>query len=279
VRARLNTNSSFNTYLSRARVVAMPHAPAAAAKAAIYRKTKMCKFHYSGACARGSACAFAHAEEELEALPDLSRTKICRTLMTTGSCHDPDCKYAHAAGELREIPALDQDGDAYRKKTREDARANAQEALIPSYSMIVPVQAVFDATGSPIHMIQMPSFRSDSSIQSVDGSQTPLVMSYPFHGGMAMPFEPFDPSCWGQHALGELSTHDGSGTDTSDSDELISQPAEMTDGNESDNEQDDVHIMIKNTFLELRPNKTTLRRVSQSDACLARLAADGEIED
>lgn len=67
----------------------------------IFSKTKMCKFHLIGACARGSACMFAHSTDELNQTPDLFRTKICKTLINTGSCQDSKCKYAHSKEELR----------------------------------------------------------------------------------------------------------------------------------------------------------------------------------
>lgn len=70
-------------------------------RTAVFQKTKMCKFHILGACARGTSCMFAHDNVELNPLPDLSRTKLCKTLISTGSCSDPHCRYAHTKTELR----------------------------------------------------------------------------------------------------------------------------------------------------------------------------------
>jgi len=66
------------------------------------KKTKMCKFHLKGICARGSECPFAHGKVELQPLPDFSQTKLCRNLMKTGGCNDPNCTYAHDVGDLRQ---------------------------------------------------------------------------------------------------------------------------------------------------------------------------------
>jgi hypothetical protein len=66
-------------------------------------KTKMCKFHIMGQCAKGEKCLFAHSQEELNALPDLRCTKLCRTLLKTGRCDAIDCTYAHSKEELRQM--------------------------------------------------------------------------------------------------------------------------------------------------------------------------------
>jgi hypothetical protein len=71
------------------------------AVAAVFGKTKLCKFHILGMCMKGTACGFAHAPEEMRSLPDLSCTKFCKSLINTGVCDDPQCKYAHNKEELR----------------------------------------------------------------------------------------------------------------------------------------------------------------------------------
>lgn len=67
----------------------------------IFMKTKMCKFHILGMCAKGPDCQFAHSMEEMNPLPDLYRTKLCKSLINTGQCDNPTCKYAHNKVELR----------------------------------------------------------------------------------------------------------------------------------------------------------------------------------
>jgi len=66
-----------------------------------FKKTKMCKFHIIGMCAKGSLCPFAHNTIELQDLPDLACTKLCKTLLQTGACNDPRCTYAHNKDQLR----------------------------------------------------------------------------------------------------------------------------------------------------------------------------------
>jgi len=69
---------------------------------AIFRKTKMCKFHMVGRCMRNGACAFAHSAAELEPLPVFHFTKMCPEFSETGSCaRGAACTFAHKASELR----------------------------------------------------------------------------------------------------------------------------------------------------------------------------------
>eukprot|EP00746_Dinoflagellata_sp_MGD_P147952 gnl/MRDRNA2_/MRDRNA2_80246_c0_seq1.p1 gnl/MRDRNA2_/MRDRNA2_80246_c0~~gnl/MRDRNA2_/MRDRNA2_80246_c0_seq1.p1 ORF type:complete len:559 (+),score=65.81 gnl/MRDRNA2_/MRDRNA2_80246_c0_seq1:87-1679(+) len=72
----------------------------------LFTKTKMCKFHLAGICAKGASCAYAHDPMELNNLPDLFRTKLCKSLICTGQCNDPECKYAHNKEELRSTSQL-----------------------------------------------------------------------------------------------------------------------------------------------------------------------------
>lgn len=70
------------------------------------QKTKLCRFYARGMCTRGTACAFAHGDDELQPEPDLSRTKPCPVLLNTGVCEDPDCTFAHEQGEIRRFPLV-----------------------------------------------------------------------------------------------------------------------------------------------------------------------------
>mmetsp|Transcript_87416 Transcript_87416/g.270644 ORF Transcript_87416/g.270644 Transcript_87416/m.270644 type:complete len:260 (+) Transcript_87416:99-878(+) len=64
------------------------------------QKTRLCDFHKEGRCKYGSACAFAHSQEELKDMPDLRKTRICRSF-TQGKCSSTNCKFAHGNEELR----------------------------------------------------------------------------------------------------------------------------------------------------------------------------------
>jgi len=68
------------------------------------QKTKHCRFYARGMCTRGAACSFAHGEDEIQPVPDLSRTKPCPILMNTGICTEPNCAFAHEQDEIRRFP-------------------------------------------------------------------------------------------------------------------------------------------------------------------------------
>jgi hypothetical protein len=75
-------------------------------RSGILVKTKMCRFHIVGVCAKGEDCSYAHDPEELKPLPNLYRTKVCKRLIGTGNCNDPQCRYAHSKSELRNTSFL-----------------------------------------------------------------------------------------------------------------------------------------------------------------------------
>jgi len=75
----------------------------ASRRLSMFRKTKMCRFHMVGPCAKGDACNFAHSQEELEPMPDLRR--MCLTLIRTGTCDNSLCKFVHNKEELQSITA------------------------------------------------------------------------------------------------------------------------------------------------------------------------------
>eukprot|EP00930_Biecheleria_cincta_P019466 TRINITY_DN1484_c0_g1_i1.p1 TRINITY_DN1484_c0_g1~~TRINITY_DN1484_c0_g1_i1.p1 ORF type:complete len:251 (-),score=54.77 TRINITY_DN1484_c0_g1_i1:493-1245(-) len=69
----------------------------------IFSKTKMCKFHQAGKCAKGLQCPWAHDASELNAAPDLRRTKLCKELIKNRNCTNADCNFAHSDEECRTI--------------------------------------------------------------------------------------------------------------------------------------------------------------------------------
>jgi len=85
------------------REVSLPRAAATlkSGKKTRYYKTKMCKFHATGMCARDSLCPFAHSSEESNPLPDLFRTQLCPALKAGVICAVNNCKYAHSHNELQ----------------------------------------------------------------------------------------------------------------------------------------------------------------------------------
>jgi len=67
-------------------------------------KTKMCKFHARGRCARGKACSFAHGVDELLTAPNLHKTQLCADFARDGQCRrGARCKFAHGVGQLRPL--------------------------------------------------------------------------------------------------------------------------------------------------------------------------------
>lgn len=70
-------------------------------------KTKLCKYHILGQCAKGRACSFAHDANEMKVAidaVDTSHAKVCRNLINTGRCDELSCPYAHSRKELLEKP-------------------------------------------------------------------------------------------------------------------------------------------------------------------------------
>jgi len=67
-----------------------------------FQKTRMCTLFLSGHCKKRGRCNFAHSEEEMRPLPNLSRTKLCPKLLTSENCVDKTCAFAHSPEELRQ---------------------------------------------------------------------------------------------------------------------------------------------------------------------------------
>eukprot|EP00919_Chromeraceae_sp_WS-2016_P012231 GHVR01028606.1.p1 GENE.GHVR01028606.1~~GHVR01028606.1.p1 ORF type:complete len:152 (+),score=13.54 GHVR01028606.1:182-637(+) len=68
----------------------------------LFYKTKICSSVYKGRpCSSGSACNFAHSDEEKRPLPDLRCTTLCKNVVSMGVCTVSHCPHAHAREELR----------------------------------------------------------------------------------------------------------------------------------------------------------------------------------
>lgn len=76
-----------------------------APKNSLLYKTKFCKFHVRGVCQRGELCTFAHSDDALQPVPDLSRTKLCPHYGRAGGCPAiSECRFAHSRRDLRWRP-------------------------------------------------------------------------------------------------------------------------------------------------------------------------------
>jgi len=149
----------------------------------MFRKTKMCKFHLLGACSRGSFCAFAHTQDELESLPDLSCTKMCRALAGGGFCRDPACRYAHSAEELRGLSEVTEAAPTTPDSKKSSAGWQEHPQAIPNAAhcpVIPPMQPIYD-NGMQQGVGQVtaaPAFQNNAAkIAAV-----PMPMGYPFSG-------------------------------------------------------------------------------------------------
>jgi len=112
------------------------------------QKTKPCRFYARGMCTRGAACSYAHGDEELQSVPDLSRTKRCPALMNTGICQEPNCAFAHELDEIRRFPVDEKQGfmraggllQHQRRAVKQEAgpRSEADTAWMPYYQSLPP---------------------------------------------------------------------------------------------------------------------------------------------
>lgn len=123
---------------------------AGGALGAVCQKTKLCFFFEDGYCARGDTCSFAHGEDELRGVPDLTRTKMCPSLVKHGRCHKGSaCKFAHAWDELRsafEFVLLGDDAEALVEQWRTLGQLPQGAAALPLGAMVPSTTCPTDAT-------------------------------------------------------------------------------------------------------------------------------------
>lgn len=67
-------------------------------------KTKICPFLLSGKCFKGDSCTFAHNEDELKKIPNLTKTKLCLCFQMGYCQNGKECSFAHGESELRAPP-------------------------------------------------------------------------------------------------------------------------------------------------------------------------------
>eukprot|EP00928_Gymnodinium_smaydae_P071717 TRINITY_DN55220_c0_g1_i1.p1 TRINITY_DN55220_c0_g1~~TRINITY_DN55220_c0_g1_i1.p1 ORF type:complete len:269 (+),score=33.33 TRINITY_DN55220_c0_g1_i1:92-898(+) len=70
-----------------------------------FSKTQMCYFFANNRCKHGSACRFAHGQEDMKNCPDLRKTSLCHQ-WTRKQCSKPAalCRFAHGVWDLRTQP-------------------------------------------------------------------------------------------------------------------------------------------------------------------------------
>ncbi|CAJ1441917.1 unnamed protein product, partial [Effrenium voratum] len=96
-----------------------------------FKRTRLCKFHLSGNCVRGTSCNFAHSVEQIRDQPDFSKTRLCVDFSASKWCRDGAyCKFAHGDNELRAHPSA---------KRKDNQAADAQVPPLKS-STWVPTQ-------------------------------------------------------------------------------------------------------------------------------------------
>lgn len=94
-----NSDSSSKGCQSRSRMFGTQ--PGSAIVATQMVKTKWCLDFKSKGCSRGEGCPYAHSNEELRDLPDLTKTKICPLVLSGKACDNANCRFAHCDNELR----------------------------------------------------------------------------------------------------------------------------------------------------------------------------------
>lgn len=171
----------------------------------VFSKTKMCKFHRSGKCAKGKQCPWAHDASELKDAPDLRRTKICKELFSTGQCTNANCTFAHSKEEWRTIAHI-ANGASYKAQT----------------NVSTPPVAVAKNLASKGNKVEQTS----AMYLPVSGAEAPGQMPMSFSAGMPafvpLPFPPpglkdyvsySSPSCEYPSFVREASVSDCSTTD------------------------------------------------------------------
>jgi hypothetical protein len=204
---------------------------------------------------KGTACGFAHSQDEMKALPDLSRTKICQSLITTGFCNDLQCKFAHNKEELRSLPQVS---------------SRHGQVLLPPKVML--------ALREPIRTL------------AADVAHINLENIHPVYQGWSSPSCFFEQAASGQlrRAMKSFGSNlaliqEAADADESDDEKVFNQRAEPNTDLCESNFLPLGELVVKNTFLDLaapdEPLKFGLRAVKTAGGrldSLARLDSDAD---
>eukprot|EP00931_Biecheleriopsis_adriatica_P094162 TRINITY_DN67846_c0_g1_i1.p1 TRINITY_DN67846_c0_g1~~TRINITY_DN67846_c0_g1_i1.p1 ORF type:complete len:193 (-),score=35.23 TRINITY_DN67846_c0_g1_i1:353-931(-) len=132
--------------------------------------TRLCKFHLEGRCSRGTACTFAHTEDDLRKQPDYSKTRLCSLFQRTGHCWQGSaCKFAHGSAEMQRHAAAKQMRNLMQ---HQDSRAMGNAEIAEQAREEPPRQLTADAShsyGSSFDQQQPRGSSSSEHMQVTDG--------------------------------------------------------------------------------------------------------------
>lgn len=112
-----------------------------------YVGTTMCKFYLAGTCKRGTACTFAHSQDQIRELPNYSKTRLCDAYMSTGHCEQGSaCKFAHGREEMQRVAA---ERKRQHKQEKRAAKNNAGVAAKATNMPAAPAPAAPRAPAAP----------------------------------------------------------------------------------------------------------------------------------
>ncbi|CAE8629999.1 unnamed protein product [Polarella glacialis] len=89
------------------------------------KNTSICRFYLEKKCMRGSACPFAHDEDQLVPKPNFRGTRLCTAFVKKGTCRKgSECLYAHPGQAL---PHLSSDAQHQKQEQQRQQQHQQQE--------------------------------------------------------------------------------------------------------------------------------------------------------